>query len=778
LTVGDDTKDDNADGLADRVYRFIGGPATTWKSSQGVKTLLKEETVRVESTFSDAAYRGRIFEYVGENSTSLDLTKQDYSDNDKWKEVDYEEDLELWKEDYADETRWELAPDYADPETLKTLREVLIAKGFKLAKAETIKPKALYKTSDGQDWDYSTDEESVELNNGDLVRDDSQLDKDVVYKYLGKTAEIDLSTATFTDTKTWEKQSAPEKTLRKGNTVEISANYTNGGKGGAVYEYIGVNNKVVNLAQVDFSDEDAWKLVEPTISISVVDKDTTWKITDADGKTYLLSKEGDKLSLSKTNINALSVAASAAIGVAAGGSGMAFSGAGAVAVNRLSGSTDALMSFTSVKATEDVKLTAESQSKISATVASLSAAIAAGSSTGVGASIGISVARNLIGKEGFGLSGDAAIGTIRALIEDSQITTDGKIILTAEGKQTIDALVFSGSAALAGGGGTGLAASGSGVWAENQIGTRIHAGADTATTAKTRPSVLSGASILVGASDTSSITAFAGAASLAAAFGGGTGAALSVGVSLARNVIDGFTKAEIAGAKVTSLDTVTVLAVTDAKIKVFGLAASLAAGIGGATGVGVSGAGASALNIILGDSYAGIRDSAVSAAGAVSVDAYSKSRIEAVIISASVGIGGGGATGVGASIGVSIARNYIGYNPYAYSGEVTYTQGTDTPSKIVKGDKIRLGPNSGARANEVYEYIGAKTLYTEDKDKDGKQDDLILAQDFSDTEKWKQLINPSANEIWATVTGSSISTLDDAEKTLRSAREGQERSGD
>ncbi|MFZ9813549.1 MAG: hypothetical protein ACO3DD_10780, partial [Burkholderiaceae bacterium] len=323
----------------------------------------------------------------------------------------------------------------------------------------------------------------------------------------------------------------------------------NGGKGGAVYKYIGVNNKEVNLAQADYSDEESWQLVEPTLSISIVDEGVTWKITDADGKTYLLSKEGDKLSLSKNNINALSVAASAAIGVAAGGSGMAFSGAGAVAVNRLSGSTDALMSFTSLKAEKDVSLKAESQSKISATVASLSAAIAAGSGTGVGASIGVSVARNLIGKEGFGLTGDEAVGTIRALIEDSQIDTNGKITITADGKQTIDALVFSGSAALAGGGGTGLAASGSGVWAENQIGTRIHAGADTATAAKTRPSVLDGKSILVGASDTSSIVSFAGAASLAAAFGGGTGAALSVGVSLARNVIDGFTKAEIAGAK-------------------------------------------------------------------------------------------------------------------------------------------------------------------------------------------------------------------------------------
>ena len=45
-------------------------------------------------------------------------------------------------------------------------------------------------------------------------------------------------------------------------------------------------------------------------------------------------------------------------------------------------------------------------------------------------------------------------------------------------------------------------------------------------------------------------------------------------------------------------------------------------------------------------------------------------------------------------------------------------------------------------------------------------DDLILSQDFSDKDKWQQLLSPSANEILAVVQGSEIRAKDDAAQDL------------
>ena len=121
---------------------------------------------------------------------------------------------------------------------------------------------------------------------------------------------------------------------------------------------------------------------------------------------------------------------------------------------------------------------------------------------------------------------------------------------------------------------------------------------------------------------------------------------------------------------------------------------------------------------------------------------------------------------MGASIGVALARNYIGYDPLQWDGAVTYTSGVSQPSSIKTGDLIRLGATSGARANEVYEYIGTDPILAQDKDGDGKLDELILKQDYGDTKKWKQRTTASANRIIASVDRSAINALDDATLTL------------
>ncbi|MBM3203238.1 hypothetical protein FJZ55_04965, partial [Candidatus Woesearchaeota archaeon] len=292
------------------------------------------------------------------------------------------------------------------------------------------------------------------------------------------------------------------------------------------------------------------------------------------------------------------------------------------------------------------------------------------------------------------------------------------------------------------------------------------AGIDTEGRPGERRSAITVGDVLIRAEDRSSIKSLAGAASIAASFGGTAGVSVSIGVSLARNVIDTQVLAGIAGANLQSLNGISVKATSDASIEVVAFAASAALGFGGTAGIGVSGAGASALNVILGDTLAQVDDSALKAAAPVEVQATAQNTIDAFILSASVGVGVGGTVGVGASIGVSLARNYVGFDPNEYAGAVKYTSGADNPERIVKGDVIRLGPRSGARANEVYKYIGSDTLKRQDANNDGVADDLILTQDFSDTEKWEQLTTPSANRILATVTGSSIENLDDASHKL------------
>ena len=181
--------------------------------------------------------------------------------------------------------------------------------------------------------------------------------------------------------------------------------------------------------------------------------------------------------------------------------------------------------------------------------------------------------------------------------------------------------MVSGSAAIAVGGGNAIGVSGSGVWAENYIGTRLSAGVTTLDEPRARVNKVEAGSISVLAVDASKIDAWAGAVSVAAALGLGNGVAVSIGVTLARNVIDGVVSAGINGAQVQSAGDIEVLALSDYTIDAFALAASAAIGLGAGNGVGVSGAGASALNVIVGDAFAIVEDSAMAAGGTVAVDA-------------------------------------------------------------------------------------------------------------------------------------------------------------
>src|SRR5205823_2076173 len=119
-------------------------------------------------------------------------------------------------------------------------------------------------------------------------------------------------------------------------------------------------------------------------------------------------------------------------------------------------------------------------------------------------------------------------------------------------------------------------------------------------------------------------------------------------------------------------------------------------------------------NVILTKTNAFVQDSSLTATlGKVDMDAANTSTIDSVIVSASVALGIGGTVGVGASIGVALARNYIGWDTDASALPVPdFATGDSSKSSFSKsnplnnGDLVRI--DAGARAGDVYKYIGTK----------------------------------------------------------------------
>ncbi|MBF0461945.1 MAG: hypothetical protein HQL87_11155, partial [Magnetococcales bacterium] len=527
--------------------------------------------------------------------------------------------------------------------------------------------------------------------------------------------------------------------LKTDDTVKLTDSYKNGGQAGRVYRYLGSATSVpVNLSTANYADSSRWALVKPQITLSQLDAGKGWLLVDANGTSYTLLDTGGKLSVSRTNINALSAAASVGIGVG-GTTGVAVSGAGAVAINAIQGFTDAFIRDSQVTSAGDVTLEAARTSTIAATVAAMSLAAGVGGTTGVGASIGVAVARNFIGYDG---NGNDSETTVRAYLIDTSLDVKGNLTLNALSQQSISALVVAGSVAIGGGGTTGVGVSGAGVWAENRISVDV-----AATITNNGESVQAG-TITLDALDDSQICSFGGAASIAAALGGTAGVAVSIGVSLARNTIDNTVTACISGVgQGVSLGDLVVRAWEESAINATTAAASLAAGIGGTAGIAVSGAGAEAKNIILTDVNASIENSTQMAALDVILDARNAAEINALVAAVSLAAGVGGTAGVGASIGVAIARNYIGWNPNApVDHNLTLD---DDPATVQTGDRVLI--NRGARAGDVYQYIGTTTL------KQKGQDKLLLTQDYGDDTLWKQVnISAADAQVRAFILNSSI----------------------
>ncbi|WP_261817079.1 LEPR-XLL domain-containing protein [Vibrio gallicus] len=363
-------------------------------------------------------------------------------------------------------------------------------------------------------------------------------------------------------------------------------------------------------------------------------------------------RTGDVSVISTTNatITATSVATSFALGWGSGT--ITASGAGANAVNSITGTTKASLANSQVYSSGNVTVSASNTAKIKAEIAAVSIAGAGGTNGGLGVSIGGAETENSIGN-----SGDR-LGVIANVI-DSDIDTTANISITSTADLDIDAGVGAGSMAIAAGGsGAGIAASGSGVGALNQIYADVDAYVDNSSAGG---QTLKAASLTLNASNVSDIDADAAAATIAAGFGSGGAVAITVGVALARNEVDNNTRAFVAGADVVlGTGAIDIDATTDNTIDSLSIAASLGVAFGAGGGIAVSGAGANSMNSINGDTLAYLDGADIQSAGAVSIDAENISDITATVASVSVSGGGGSGGGVGVSIGASVSENEIG----------------------------------------------------------------------------------------------------------------------
>ena len=341
-----------------------------------------------------------------------------------------------------------------------------------------------------------------------------------------------------------------------------------------------------------------------------------WEVTGAEDDgwpAYFITYNGSAFQVTAPTIDAKAFAASLAVTFGST-PGLSFSGAATEALNAVTSNANAHVDNSRLTTNADVALTATSNATIHALVLGISAAV--GGTPGVGASIGVAMAKNLIGHR---LDGTASPNQVQAYVSDSTVDAgDGQLSATAIASQTIGALVLAPSVAVAAKGPVGIALSGSGVSVENKIAAHVRAFVDGDAPSSGGAAGISAASIALIARDESTIVATAVAPSLAASFLGSAAIAVSVGVTLAHNEIDNVVEAYVANAAQALAATqgdITLEASSDAGISAVAAAASLSAAFLGSFNGAVSGAGADATNIVRTATTAHVDDSVVDGAG-------------------------------------------------------------------------------------------------------------------------------------------------------------------
>ncbi|MCH1438078.1 MAG: hypothetical protein L7W43_00370, partial [Rubripirellula sp.] len=418
-------------------------------------------------------------------------------------------------------------------------------------------------------------------------------------------------------------------------------------------------------------------------------------------------------------------ATSTAATLAATFGSFAIGGAGAEAVNFITGSTQASVSNAELNIATDLSVDAENKSTIDATITGVSAAVAVPTTGSAAAgSIGVAIARNLIGNaydssvnadydsgdtpskleygnkvklsEGpyagaiFTYKGDGEENpdltvqdynnrdewsyanlassplAVTAFMEEANATVGGNLSVNAFADQSVESSVLAISAALSLGASfasTTAAFSGAGGTAENAIVTSVQAYIHASEDSRS----VSADQISVLAEDRSSIISDVGAGSIAGATAGyySMTGAISIGVAVATNDIANVVAAYSEGTTLTArTGNLVVSAIESATAKSNVVAVSVAAS-SSINGLSLSGAGSSSTNTVNNQVAAYLESGVFNSAGDVSVESNSS----VTITSLSGGVAGAFTTvGVAGAMGVALGRNLIGFESIDGSG--------------------------------------------------------------------------------------------------------------
>ncbi|MGC9326117.1 MAG: hypothetical protein ACP5I1_00645, partial [Candidatus Hinthialibacter sp.] len=370
----------------------------------------------------------------------------------------------------------------------------------------------------------------------------------------------------------------------------------------------------------------------------------------ADKGSVILTAQDSAIVYAESGASSISVTVSTDKSIGVGGGG-------ASAENIIETSSKAYITNSTVTAagTEvgegSVLLDAGSSSTIHAEIKTLSAAAGAGGGTSAGIAIGFSLAFNSIN------DGDDP-SRILAYIENSDVTASKNISLTAQSDNTVDATVAAAAVAISASTDKSGALTVGGVLALNEIDTDVKAYIEEA------DAVSSGGDLTLIAKDISRIHSEALSAALSGNISGSSGAAVSIGLSIARNAIAGDVEAYINN--IASLDvnagSILIDALRSAKITAASAAGAVALSGAGSNSFAIGGGGATAENAITGNTKAYIAGSQVESGGDVIIHAKNIAVINALILAASGAVSIAGSTGAAVSVGVSVARNLIGYD--------------------------------------------------------------------------------------------------------------------
>ena len=218
---------------------------------------------------------------------------------------------------------------------------------------------------------------------------------------------------------------------------------------------------------------------------------------------------------SDSTIESFSVAGSGS--VSAGDGGLAFGGAGAISDNDVENTVEASASDTTITAGGLLSVVASDSSSIEANAGGLSVSVAAGGTASV--SVGAAVALNDIAN------------TVRAALDTVDATAPTGVTVTATSSATMTVITIGLAAAVTTGSSGSISVVGAGSGSGNDI-------ANTTTAEIVASTVDTSGPVTVSATDSSSIFAVAGAASVAAGGGSGGAANFAVGASLAFNGIE------------------------------------------------------------------------------------------------------------------------------------------------------------------------------------------------------------------------------------------------